>query len=193
VRVTRNPHRGKGHAVKTGMLEARGTYAAFCDADLAVPMEEIHKLLRALEGGSLIAIGSREAKGAMRHGEPIYRHLMGRVFNQMVSRLTVRGFSDTQCGFKCFHRSIIPSLFGNQTVDGFSFDVEILFIAAKRGYPVVEVPVSWYYSPESKVHPLRDSIRMFRELLQVRRNDRRGVYGARGVIETTSAGALRSR
>lgn len=176
VRLLQPGRGGKGHAVKAGMLQARGEYAFLCDADLAMPIAELAKFLPPQKNSYQIAIGSREGKGAVRYNEPVYRHLMGRVFNWLVKVMAVPGFEDTQCGFKCFHRSIIPDLFSNQTINGFGFDVEVLYIAQKRGYRIVEVPIHWYYQPESKVHPIKDTIRMVQDMLAVRRNDRQGLY-----------------
>ena len=102
--------------------------------------------------------------------------------------MAVPGFEDTQCGFKCFHNSIIPDLFTHQTIDGFGFDVEVLYIAQKRGYTIVEVPIHWYYQAESKVHPMRDTIRMFQDLILVRQNDRLGLYEqARRSVDSAGA------
>jgi dolichyl-phosphate beta-glucosyltransferase len=167
---------GKGHATKTGMLRSKGEYAFLCDADLAMPITELPKFLPPHENGYQVAIGSREGEGAVRYHEPAYRHLMGRVFNWLVKILTVPGFEDTQCGFKCFHRSVVHDLFSKQTINGFGFDVEVLYIAQKRGYNIIEVPIHWYYQSESKVHPIKDTIRMVRDMLTVRRNDRLGLY-----------------
>ena len=176
VQLVRAPHGGKGHAVKTGMLQARGEYAFLCDADLAMPITELPKFLPPQQNSYQVAIGSREAKGAVRYNEPSYRHLMGRVFNWLVKVSAVPGYEDTQCGFKCFHRSVIADLFSRQTIDGFGFDVEVLYIAQKRGYRIIEVPIHWYYQSESKVHPVKDTLRMARDIIKVRQNDRRGVY-----------------
>ena len=167
---------GKGHAVKAGMLQSSGEYAFLCDADLAMPITELPKFLPPQKNGYQVAIGSREGEGAVRYNEPSYRHLMGRVFNLLVKLMAVPGFEDTQCGFKCFHRSAIDDLFSNQTIDGFGFDVEVLYVALKRNYKIIEVPIHWYYQSESKVHPVKDTIRMFQDILTVRRNDRMGVY-----------------
>jgi dolichyl-phosphate beta-glucosyltransferase len=176
IQLVRAPHGGKGHAVKTGMLQARGEYAFLCDADLAMPITELPKFLPPQQNGYQVAIGSREVEGAVRYNEPGYRHLMGRVFNGLVKVMAVPGFEDTQCGFKCFHQSVIEDLFNNQTIDGFGFDVEVLYVAQKRGYNIVEIPIHWYYQTESKVHPVRDTLRMFQDIITVRRNDREGVY-----------------
>ena len=129
LRLLREPHRGKGHAVRQGMLAARGDYVMFCDADLSMPVEEVPKFPAALQGPHGVAIGSREVKGARRIGEPGHRHLMGRVFNLIVRLLAVPGLQDTQCGFKCFTRDAVQEIFRRQTIDGFGFDVEVLYIA----------------------------------------------------------------
>lgn len=176
IRLVRAEHRGKGHAVKVGMLQAKGEYAFLCDADLAMPITEIPKFLPPVQNGYQVAIGSREGEGAVRYDEPAYRHVMGRVFNWLVKIMAVPGFEDTQCGFKCFHRSAMIDLFSHQTIDGFGFDVEVLYVAQKRGYNIVEVPIHWYYQAESKVHPIKDTIRMVRDMMQVRWNDRQGLY-----------------
>jgi dolichyl-phosphate beta-glucosyltransferase len=176
VRLVRAPHGGKGHAVKTGMMQVQSEYAFLCDADLSMPISELPKFLPPCQNGYQVAIGSREGQGAVRYNEPAYRHLMGRVFNLLVKIMAVPGFEDTQCGFKCFHHSVTADLFSRQTIDGFGFDVEVLYIAQKHGYKIVEVPIHWYYQAESKVHPIKDTIRMVKDMLTVRRNDRLDLY-----------------
>ena len=176
ISMIREERPGKGRAVKLGMMGARGEYLFICDADLSMPIEEVAKFLPpALEGYDL-AIASREVEGARRYGEPAYRHLMGRVFNILVRLLAVPGFQDTQCGFKCFRREVAHDIFPSQTIDGWGFDVEVLFIAHKRGYRIVEVPINWYYMSSSRISPIKDTLNMFRELLKVRLNDRQGLY-----------------
>jgi len=123
-----------------------------------------------------VAIASREAPGAERINEPYYRHLMGRVYNLLVRLAAVPGIQDTQCGFKAFRREVARQVFPMQTIEGWGFDVEVLFIARRLGYQIVEIPVRWYYGRESKVKPVRDTLAMVRDLLQVRRNARRGLY-----------------
>ncbi len=168
VRILRLPHRGKGWAVKNGMLAAQGEYRLLCDADLSVPIAQVERLLPPLGSGTDIVLGSREAPGAARIGEPARRHLMGRVFNLLVSRLAVPGVADTQCGFKCFRGEAAKDLFQRQTMDGFSFDVEVLFLARKRGLTFSEIGVDWYYRSQSKVRPVSDSLTMTLDLLKIR-------------------------
>ncbi len=176
VRLVATPHRGKGHAVKTGMLEARGSYRFLCDADLAMPIEQLDRFLPPALTDVDVAIGSREAPGARRYDEPPYRHVMGRVFNGVVRALAVRGVRDTQCGFKCYRGAAADHLFRQQRLDGFGFDVEVLFIAQRSGLRLAEVPIDWHYQQESKVRPVRDTLAMLRETLLVRWNHVRGRY-----------------
>lgn len=187
--LLREPHRGKGHAVRQGMLAARGQYVMFCDADFSMPVEEVVRFPAAMAGGYQIAIASREVKGARRIGEPPHRHLMGRVFNLIVRLLAVPGLQDTQCGFKCFTQEAARKIFRLQVIDGFGFDVEVLYIARKMGVGITEVPISWYYSPSSRVDPIRDTLRMVNDVLQVRANDRRGLYDAAANPEESPATA----
>ena len=172
------PIRGKGAAVRKGMLEGQGEYLFICDADLAMPIEEASKFLPPTLSHYDVAIASREVPGAVRHNEPGYRHLMGRVFNSLVHLLAVPGIQDTQCGFKCFRRNAARDIFTTQIVDGWAFDVEILYIARRRGYRIVEVPIHWYYGEGSRVSPIRDSIKMVMEVLRIRRNGHAGLYDA---------------
>ncbi|MBC7264581.1 MAG: glycosyltransferase family 2 protein [Chloroflexi bacterium] len=176
VRLLCNVHRGKGYAVRTGMLNGRGDYLFICDADLSMPIEGLSKFLPPQLNDYDVAIGSREAPGAVRYNEPEYRHIMGRIYNFVVRLLALPGIQDSQCGYKCFRREVARDLFAVQRLDGWGFDVEVLYIARKRGYRVVEVPIHWYYMPGSRVRPLQDAIAMLRDLAQVRINDRRGLY-----------------
>ncbi|MEZ4673760.1 MAG: glycosyltransferase [Caldilineaceae bacterium] len=177
VRLLRSA-KGKGAAVKLGMLEAAGEYLVMSDADLSVPIEDLPKFLPpALPAHSFdIAIASREVPGAVRHDEPEYRHLMGRVFNFLVRIIAVPEIQDTQCGFKCFTHDAAHFLFPLQQIDGWGFDVEILHVASRHGLRMVEIPVNWYYGQNSRVEPIRDTINMVKELLKVRLNGRRGYY-----------------
>ncbi len=170
------PVRGKGAAVRKGMLEGRGEYLFICDADLAMPIEQVERFLPPALSDYDVAIASREAPGARRFNEPWYRHLMGRGFNLVVRTLAVPGIQDTQCGFKSFRREVARDLFTTQVLDGWAFDVEVLYIAIRRGYRIVEVPIDWYYGEGSRVNPLRDSWNMLREVLRVRANGRAGLY-----------------
>lgn len=170
------PGPGKGRAVKRGVLASAGSVITFCDADFSMPVEELSRLQSAVADGADIAIGSREAPGARRIGEPIRRHVMGRVFNWLVRRIAVPGVSDTQCGFKAFRREVAHGLFACQRMDGWAFDVEVLFIARRRRYSIREVGITWRYDPSSRVRPVRDTIAMLRELCLIRWNALRGLY-----------------
>ncbi len=179
LRVLFEGTQGKGAAVRTGMLAARGAYRFICDADLSMPIEDVVRFLPPLLNDYDIAIGSREAPGAVRYDEPWYRHLMGRVFNTIVRLFAVPGFQDTQCGFKMFRSEVAEDLFPLQTMNGWSFDVEILHAAQRRGWRIVEVPIHWYYKANTRIHPIRDSVEMFVEVLKIRLNALRGFYNAR--------------
>jgi len=179
LRVIDEMTQGKGAAVRTGMLAATGEFLFMADADFSMPIEEIAKFLPPQMGDYDVAIGSREAAGAVRYNEPHYRHFMGRVFNFYVKILAIPGFEDTQCGFKCFRREVAWSILPCQTIDGWAFDVELLFIALRHGYRVVEVPINWYYGENSRVSPVRDTINMIREVLRIRYNGFTGRYDSR--------------
>jgi glycosyltransferase involved in cell wall biosynthesis len=174
-RVLRLPHKGKGHAVKQGMLAARGAYRLMCDADLSVPIEDLPGFLPPQAQGDVV-IGSREAQGAQRLDEPVLRHIMGRIFNRVVATITGLPFADTQCGFKVFTGAAAQRLFSQQIIEGFGFDVELLFLARRYHYRVVEKPVVWKYGTESRVKPVRHSLAMVREAVTVRINGWRGRY-----------------
>ena len=165
------PHAGKGWAVRAGMLAARGSYRFMCDADMAMPVHWVGAFMERMEAGLDIVIGSREAAGARRFDEPAYRHLMGRVFNGVVRLLAVRGFQDTQCGFKCFRAEVADQLFRLQRTRGMGFDVEILFLAVKRGFSIEEMPIDWYHQDISKVRPGVDTIDMLKDTIVIRLRD----------------------
>lgn len=169
--------RGKGLAVRTGMLKARGDYRIFCDVDFSMPVEEINRFLPPHQNNADIVIGSREAPGAVRYNEPSYRHFIGRIFNTMVRIAALPGLQDTQCGFKLFSSRCAEDVFRKQTLTGMSFDVEVLFIARRLGYSIVEIPVPWYFNPDSRVRLVDDSLRMGADLLVIQRNATRGLYG----------------
>ena len=176
LRVIQTQRRGKGLAVRLGVLDAQGSRVVFCDADLSTPIEEVVGLADRLDGQYQVVIASREGHGSRRIGEPYLRHLMGRVFNGLVRALAVPGIQDTQCGFKAFTRAAARDVFSRQTIDGFGFDVELLYLARRRGYRVREVPVTWVYAASSRVDPLRDTVRMFADVIRVRLNALRGAY-----------------
>ncbi len=170
-------NQGKGDSVRKGMLASRGQYAVFSDADLSTPIEEIEKLLEWLGKGYDIAIGSRGLRESdIKIHQPWYREAMGKTFNLLVRFLAVKGIKDTQCGFKCFKQEIVQDVFDKQTISHFSFDVELLWIALKRGYKIKEVPVIWWNDVYSKVNPVSDSLRMFYDLMKIKINDLRGLY-----------------
>ena len=177
--VIQNNQRGKGLATRRGVREATGDYLFFCDADLSMPIEEISKFLPPQLPHVDIAIASREAPGAVRYHEPYYRHLTGRVFNTLIRWLLLPGLQDTQCGFKCIRAEVAHDIFPYQTLTGWAFDVELLYIARRHGYQLVEIPIHWYFNADSKISVLRDSLRMFLDLLLIRRNARRGLYDPR--------------
>lgn len=159
---------GKGLAIQTGMLAARGEYRFICDADLSMPVQEITRFIPPSLQGVDIAIASREAPGAVRYNEPALRHFVGRVFNNLVRLIILPGLQDTQCGFKCFTQKAAETLFPLQTVTGWTFDVEILAIAQRLGFKIVEVPIPWYHFGSSKVRVLQDSVKMALDLIRIR-------------------------
>jgi len=185
IRVIKNPHEGKAETVKKGVEEATGEFILFTDFDQATPLSEIEKLLPFFPQYDIV-IGSRQLPGAKREKEPLHRHIMGIGFNLVVQTLAVRGIWDTQAGFKCFKSDIAKKLFTELKIYGkakkvqgalvTAFDVELLFIAKKRGYKIKEVPIIWHHVQTSRVSPLKDSVRMFRDVLKIRLNDIRGVY-----------------
>lgn len=185
VRVIKNPHQGKAETVKKGVQESKGEIILFTDFDQATPLSEVEKLLPLFPQYD-IAIGSRQLPGAKREKEPIYRHLMGLGFNLVVQMIAVRGIWDTQAGFKCFKSDVAKKLFAMLKVYGkgkqiqgalvTAFDVELLFLAKKHGYKIKEIPIIWHHVSTSRVSPVKDSLRMFRDVLKVRANDIRGFY-----------------
>jgi len=178
LRLLRAAKSGKGLAVRMGMLEATGEYRFMCDADLSMPIEEVNRFLPPARADFDVALGSREVKGARRFDEPAHRHLGGRLINLVIRMLILPPLQDTQCGFKCFRGAIAEDLFRRQTLDGWSFDIELLFLAYRRGYRVVEVPIDWYYRKESKVSAVRDALRMINDIFRIRANARAGTYDA---------------
>jgi dolichyl-phosphate beta-glucosyltransferase len=176
IQAKQSVQRGKGLAVRLGMLAAQGEYRFMCDVDFSMPVGEINRFLPPALEGADIAIASREAPGSIRYNEPYYRHLVGRVYNWMIRLLALPGLQDTQCGFKCFRGAVAQEIFPLQTRAGWSFDVEILFIARLRGYRIVELPIPWYFDDQSKVRVLQDSLHMATDLLSIRWKAMRGFY-----------------
>lgn len=172
-------NKGKGYAVKKGIESANGDFICFTDADLSTPPEEIVRAIEKMEyNNSEIIIGSRSIKGSnVENKQPFYRVFMGRVFSFLANSIVPVGhISDTQCGFKCFTKKATKEIFPLQTMERFSFDVELLYIAKLKGYKVVEMPVTWINDETSTVNPIRDSIRMFKDLWVIRfrhKKDRR--------------------
>jgi dolichyl-phosphate beta-glucosyltransferase len=168
VRVLRHEHnRGKGAAVRTGVLASQGNEVLLTDADASTPIEEIAKLERRLSEAPMV-IGSRAVAGAdIRQHQPFYRELMGKTFNLIVHLLGVRGVQDTQCGFKLMAGDVARELCAEQRIDGFAFDVELVWLARRHGYRVAEVGVIWVNSPDSRVDPLRSSLSMLRDLFRM--------------------------
>lgn len=185
IRVIKNPHEGKAETVKKGVEEASGEFILFTDFDQATPLSEVEKLLPYFPQYDIV-IGSRQLPGAKREKEPLHRHIMGIGFNLVVQTIAIRGIWDTQAGFKCFKSDVAKKLFTELKIYGkakkvqgalvTAFDVELLFIAKKRGYKIKEVPIIWHHVQTSRVSPLKDSVRMFRDVLKIRINDLRGAY-----------------
>ncbi len=176
VRLIEVDTRGKGLAVKAGMLAANGDYRFICDADLSMPIDEIVNFLPPILNGYDVMIGTREGEGARRIDEPEHRHIMGRILNMIIKLTAVRGFEDTQCGFKMFTRAAAEDLFAVQRMTGIGFDIELLYIAQKRGYKIHEVPITWYFDPDSRMRLLQDSLHILREIWDIRRNWQKGLY-----------------
>jgi dolichyl-phosphate beta-glucosyltransferase len=168
---------GKGYAVRSGVVNARGRMVLFADADGATPMFEIERLQAAIDTGADVAIGSRvlQAEGVKVKAR-LYRRVIGRIFHRLVETLTVRNVRDTQCGFKLFRGPVAHDLFSRMRMSGFSFDVEVLMMAQRRGYRIAEVPVNWTHQPGSKVNLVTDSARMLRDLFVIRGHYLKGEY-----------------
>jgi dolichyl-phosphate beta-glucosyltransferase len=170
VRIEALPaNRGKGRALATGVATARGEEVLVTDADLSTPIEELEKLEAALNSGAGVAIASRSISGSrVEIPQPIYRVLMGKVFNLIVQAVLLPGIWDTQCGFKLFRADVARPVFAALTTDGFGYDPEVLFLAKRRGVRIVEVPVVWRNSAPTKVMPIRSSVDMFKHVVRVR-------------------------
>lgn len=179
LRVIHEERNGKGNAVRRGMLAARGEYRFICDADLSMPIEDLPKFLPPALNDFDIAIGSREAKGSIRYNEPSYRHIGGRAINFAIRSLILPGLNDTQCGFKCFRAATTENLFRKQTLAGWSFDIELLYLARRGKLRIREIPIRWYYDPDSKVNAVRDALRMIGDIFRIHLNAMRGAYDSR--------------
>ena len=184
-------NRGKGYSIKHGVLTASGTYVLLSDADFSTPIEDLPLLLEPVQAGVCdIAIGSRGlAASAVEVRQPRWREAMGRTFNRIVRALTRLPYRDTQCGFKVMRREPVLPLFRAARVERFAYDVEILYLARKAGIAVREIPVRWRDAPGSKVHALRDSLDMLRDVLRILWRDRRGGYGRLGRPDPDAARA----
>ena len=178
VRVIPNPgNRGKGFSVRNGMLHARGDVCLFSDADLSSPITEAPKLFDAIRNGADIAIGSRWLRAELQtERQPLYRQLFGRIFNLLLRVFLGLRFKDTQCGFKAFRRDAAQRIFPLQKIERWGFDPEILFLARCMGFKAAEVPVLWAHSEGTRLHPFRDGLRMFGDVLHIRWNAWTGVY-----------------
>jgi glycosyltransferase involved in cell wall biosynthesis len=178
LRLIQNPgNHGKGYSVRNGILQALGEVVMFTDADLSSPIEEAERLFAAIAAGADIAIGSRWLESSRQtHRQPFYRQFFGRCFNGVTRAIMSLPFADTQCGFKAFTRHAAQTVFQLQSIERWGFDPEILFIAIKRGFRVVEVPVSWAHDARTRMSYLRDGMTMLEELVRVRWNAFTGRY-----------------
>ncbi len=180
IQLIENPgNRGKGYSVRNGMLHARGEICLFTDADLSSPITEAQKLFNAIRAGADVAFGSRWLKAELQtERQPLYRQLFGRIFNLILRIFLGLHYADTQCGFKAFRHEAAQRIFPLQRIERWGFDPEILFLARRMGMKVVEVPVLWAHSEGTRLHPFRDGMRMFGDVLHIRRNAWTGVYSA---------------
>jgi glycosyltransferase involved in cell wall biosynthesis len=176
LRLVEGAHRGKGGAIRAGVIAARGAFIALADADFSMPAEEFDRFRPLYAGQYDVAIGSRAAPGAERLGEPRLRKVLSHGFNLVVRLVLGIRLRDTQCGFKCLPREVALHLCAYQTIEGWGYDVELLHIAQRRGYRVREVPITWRYMDGSRVRPLRVALTMLRDVWHIRLNSWRGVY-----------------
>lgn len=188
VKLIRNVHKGKANGIRTGVLASTGKFVLMMDADLATPLEELKRLSTWIVDNDFdIAIASREGIGATRQNEPLYRHIMGRVFNKLVKTTLSLDFNDTQCGFKLFKGDVARTVFSRLIVYGDSlpeidkpffgaFDVEVLYCAKQMGYRIKEVPVKWNYVPTTRLNALSNSYKMARDVLRIKILGMKGAY-----------------
>ena len=184
LRLVENPgNRGKGYAVRNGMLNARGEVILFSDADLSSPIEEMPKLLEAVAAGADIAMGSRWLRSELQiQRQSLHRQLFGRIFNGLNRIILGLRFKDTQCGFKAFTRKAAHTILPLQRIERWGFDPEILFLARKFGFRVDEVAVRWGHVGGTRINPLLDGGRMFQEMVRIRWNDLTGKYDGGGAV-----------
>jgi glycosyltransferase involved in cell wall biosynthesis len=178
IQLVQNPgNRGKGYSVRNGMLHARGDICLFTDADLSSPIAEAQKLFDAIQQGADIAIGSRWLRAELQtERQPFYRQAFGRIFNILLRLVLGLRFKDTQCGFKAFRRETAQRIFPLQRIERWGFDPEILFLARRMNLKVSEVPVVWAHSEGTRLHPFRDGLRMFGDVMRIRWNALTGAY-----------------
>jgi dolichyl-phosphate beta-glucosyltransferase len=173
--VKNEKNMGKGAATRNGIMNAKGDLMLFSDADLSTPIEEVIDLIDSIKHGADVAIGSRALpESEIIIHQPWYREMMGRVFNLFVKALCLKGIQDSQCGFKLFKAEVAQKVFNEQRLTGFAFDVEILMLTRRSGWTIDEVPVKWYNSPATRVSPIKDALKMFTDLLKLRK-----MYGKR--------------
>ena len=183
-------NRGKGHSVRNGALQAAGDVVMFTDADLSAPMIEAERLIAALDRGADVAIGSRWLdRSRQTVSQPLYRRFFGRCFNAVTRAVVGLPFQDTQCGFKAFKRDACQIIFRLQTIERWGFDPELLFIAGKLGYKVVEVPVTWGHDERSRISYLKDGTKMLQEMATIRFNAMAGRYN-RAIAEMRDTSGL---
>lgn len=188
IKLFKNVHKGKGPTIWAGVMHAQGEYIYLADADLSAPISELKKLFFWISEHDFdIVIASREGVGSVRVSEPLYRHIMGRVFNLLVQLIALPGIKDSQCGFKLFKSKVAKDIFTRLHIYGPSakeisqayfgaFDVEVLFLARKLGYKLKEVPVAWTYVKTTRLSPFRDSLKMALDVFKVKLNDLKGFY-----------------
>jgi len=176
--LVKNPgNRGKGYSVRNGLLQSAGDIVMFTDADLSAPIEEAERLIDAIDAGADVAIGSRWLdKQKQTVHQPMYRRFFGRCFNWVTRKVIGLPFKDTQCGFKAFRRDAAQTIFRLQTIERWGFDPEILFIARKLKFSIVEVPVTWGHDERSRISYLKDGMKMLEEMAEIRTNSLRGRY-----------------
>jgi glycosyltransferase involved in cell wall biosynthesis len=182
-------NRGKGYSVRNGLLQSAGDIVMFTDADLSAPIEEAEHLVAAIDAGADVAIGSRWLeKQRQIIAQPMYRRFFGRCFNWVTRKVMGLPYRDTQCGFKAFRREAAQTIFRLQTIEGWGFDPEILFIARKLRYKIEEVPVTWGHDERSRISYLKDGMKMLTEMAEIRTNSVRGRYDeAIAAMKDTSA------